>query len=182
MEQNSTPSSVLRRIHNLDVRAFSWLLERYLCDQMVRLARLVSRSADGFCYAIVGVAALALGGADGQTLFLALALAFAIERPLYQLLKKGFKRRRPANILPGFSAVIIPSDYFSFPSGHTSGAFLFATALIVVFPAAYPLAYLWAVAVGFSRIFLGVHFPTDTLMGALLGTGCALLSLSLLAV
>jgi undecaprenyl-diphosphatase len=112
-------------------------------------------------------------------------LAFLIERPLYFVLKNSFKRNRPAAALDNFVSVIIPSDKFSFPSGHTSAAFMMAT-LISYFSQSFTdvslivLLYLWATTIGFSRVILGVHFPTDTLMGAVLGVSTALFSLQLL--
>lgn len=66
----------------------------------------------------------------------------------------------------------------SFPSGHTSVAFSAATSLSLMFPKWYVIApaYVWAGAVGYSRMHLGVHYPSDVLVGAAIGAGSALLS------
>jgi membrane-associated phospholipid phosphatase len=63
----------------------------------------------------------------------------------------------------------------SFPSGHTSDAFSVATSLSLAFPKWYVIApaFTWAAAVGYSRMHLGVHYPTDVLAGALIGAGSA---------
>lgn len=66
----------------------------------------------------------------------------------------------------------------SFPSGHTSYAFALATITTLEYPRWYVAvpAYAWAVTVGYSRLYLGEHYPSDVLAGAIVGAGSAYLS------
>ncbi|MEO6304381.1 MAG: phosphatase PAP2 family protein, partial [Bacteroidia bacterium] len=67
---------------------------------------------------------------------------------------------------------------FSFPSGHTNAAFCTATSLSLTFQKWYVIvpSYAWACAVGYSRMHLGVHYPTDVLGGIIVGTGCSFIT------
>ncbi|MFM6934718.1 MAG: phosphatase PAP2 family protein [Flavobacteriales bacterium] len=92
-------------------------------------------------------------------------------------LKTTVKRDRPFVTYPFIDKQTDAGSY-SFPSGHTSSAFALATSLSLAFPKWYVVApaYLYASAAGYSRMHLGVHYPSDVLAGAIVGTGSALLS------
>ncbi|WP_368175135.1 phosphatase PAP2 family protein [Aeromonas sp. R5-4] len=141
--------------------------------QQARVSRLISRTGDGPLYAVLAALLWWQGEAERELVRLAL-LAFAIELPLYLLLKNSLKRQRPV----GLPVFITPSDRYSLPSGHTAAAFLMATILATSFPLWAPLLFGWAALVGASRLLLGVHYLSDLVAGALLGGGCAVLALS----
>jgi len=92
-------------------------------------------------------------------------------------MKYGINRDRPFVTFPEITG-LSPAGSPSFPSGHTSTSFTLATNLTLAYPkwwVATP-AYLWAGAVGYSRMHLGVHYPSDVLVGAMVGAGSAWLS------
>ncbi|KAA0874491.1 phosphatase PAP2 family protein [Nitrincola tapanii] len=167
----------LERLTAADTRIFFWI-SGYRHRPLIGLtSRFCSRAGDGFLYAILGVL-LALHEEALGWLFLQTGLlAYALELPAYLLLKNTIQRDRPCDRHQDFQALIRPSDRFSFPSGHAAAAFVFATLISVVYPDWTWLALGFAWAVGCSRVLLGVHYPSDILAGALLGSLMALLAL-----
>jgi membrane-associated phospholipid phosphatase len=93
-------------------------------------------------------------------------------------LKVTVQRERPFTTYPDIIYQKTETGSYSFPSGHTNFAFATATSLTLAFPKWYVFvpAYSYAAAVGYSRMYLGVHYPSDVLAGALIGTGSSLLT------
>lgn len=92
------------------------------------------------------------------------------------ILKYTVKRDRPYVTYPIIQNVVNENSP-SFPSGHTTGAFALATSVSMVFPKWYIIlpSFVWAASIGYSRLDLGVHYPTDILAAALIGSGTSYL-------
>lgn len=94
-----------------------------------------------------------------------------------QSMKIVFNRPRPFEKYNTVYPYKIETDN-SFPSGHTSVAFATATSVAIIYKKWYIVvpAYAWASGVGYSRLYLGEHYPSDVLAGAAVGAGSAIIS------
>ena len=164
---------MIKYVHAFDVRAFHSMSHVVDDRHFLSVIRLVSKSADGWLYLSLPLLIYTLEQMQFSNLLLLALTGFLIERTAYYIIKKSIKRPRPPEAIAGFKSVVVASDEFSFPSGHTSAAFFFCTFLCLALSMSFWPLYLWAMLVGASRVFLGVHFPTDILMGAILGSSVA---------
>lgn len=103
--------------------------------------------------------------------------ALAASAAAVQVLKHVFGRVRPEDI-------IVVSDYGSYPSGHVANSATLAVAAFVLFPRVWVavVGAVWVVLMAFSRTYLHAHWLSDTVGGALIGAGTALLIAALFAV
>lgn len=165
-------NAFLQRVHHIDTLAFLWLhvTKRFPYRKSVRW---ISHTGDGPLYLFVALALMNFEPVYGATFFWAGIIAYSFDVSLYLALKNIIKRDRPAMKIDFYEAWIKPSDQFSFPSGHTAAAFLFACLVANFYPSFTIPLYIWASMVGISRVLLGVHYPSDTIAGAILGTACA---------
>lgn len=156
----------LNKIFNLEgKRLFASILPR------------VSHSADGYYYPLIPLILLFIDPVKAFSFLVTALISFSIELPSYKIIKRCVKRYRPYEAQIGIRNRITPNDRFSLPSGHTAAAWVVAILLSQHVPIlVVPLA-VWAILVGVSRIYLGVHYPTDVLAGFILGSISALFSI-----
>jgi undecaprenyl-diphosphatase len=163
------------RLAALDLDACRLLQERS-ARPVQRAFGIVSRLGDGWLWAAIALGLLALEGAAALPVLGGMALASTLGLPLYKLLKRGTARPRPCMAAgSGLRALVPALDTHSFPSGHTLHAMAFTLVLV---PAHPPLAWLlipFTALVALSRVVLGLHYPTDVVAGAALGTLLGLL-------
>lgn len=168
----------MKLLTNIDEQVFYWIANRpnnqaNKCGS--KIFRMISRTGDGYVYAILAGILYSTDDLHGTPFVYTALLAYALELPIYVLLKQTIKRPRPCDLRFEFEAHIVPSDKFSLPSGHTAAAFLMATVLAHFYPSVGILAYGWASLIGLSRLVLRVHYPLDVIAGAGLGTLVAII-------
>ena len=148
-------------------RIHGWRPPRWIQVWMVASTRL----GDGWAW--LATIVIAPAQRDGQAAH-ALAetmVALVAVNATQVALKRAFRRARPAGPVAWWD--VHAPDQFSFPSGHTMNAFAVATLVTVHVPMAAPLAFAVAASVGASRVVLELHYVSDVVAGATLGTALA---------
>jgi undecaprenyl-diphosphatase len=151
-------------------------LERRALRELFVLA---SRLGDGvFWYLLVLLIPIVYGDA-GLKPALVMAVTGIVGVLLYRLIKHRLVRERPYITRAGIHAGTAPLDRYSFPSGHTLHAVSFTLLATAHFPGLACVLVPFASLVAASRVVLGLHYPTDVLAGAMLGTALAGTALAL---
>ncbi|WP_321421282.1 phosphatase PAP2 family protein [uncultured Methanobacterium sp.] len=125
------------------------------------------------------------GGEKGKKVALLGLAALFVSNVAVYLLKFIIAEPRPFLTLPNVDLLVSESEFYSFPSGHTASSF--AAAIVIGlkyklnvkgknYDLIYPLL-VFAGIIGFSRIYIGVHYPLDVFFGAIVGIISALLVL-----
>ncbi|MER5642135.1 phosphatase PAP2 family protein [Kitasatospora sp. NPDC002227] len=168
-----------KALNSLDTRLFAQVATRRMRGADPWLHRL-TRAAD---HGKLWVAAAAVLGATGRPAARRAALrgvgSLLLASATVNLAAKGLTRRpRPAiDLVPVVRRLVRQPFTSSFPSGHSASAAAFATALAIESPLLGALAAPVAAGVMASRVYVGVHYPSDVLAGAALGAGAAALTL-----
>jgi undecaprenyl-diphosphatase len=172
-------AALLHRLGEIDISVCQ-RLNRASHYQAVRLLFIaVSRLGDGvFWYGLIAAIALVDRGRGCQIAAQMLATGIA-GVAVYKLLKSQTVRPRPFTRRAEIRLCSEPLDRYSFPSGHTLHAFSFGMIACAHYPFLYLPLGVFAVLIALSRMILGLHYPTDVLAGALIGTVLAKISLAL---
>lgn len=92
-------------------------------------------------------------------------------------LKNAVGRIRPYEIIPGLECIVKHATDASFPSGHTGSSIAVATAYLKTLPKKFSIpALVVAVLIGLSRLYIGIHYPTDVIAGAMTGAALGILA------
>jgi undecaprenyl-diphosphatase len=165
----ATLTFISDRDHTLMRRVHRWHAPRWIRVWMLA----ATRGGDGWLWCAMGLAILLLGGGRRFPAIGAAALAAGVGIAAFLSLKKATGRQRPCALEPHCWATLLPPDQFSFPSGHTITAFAVAVSLSRFYPELAAGLFFCALSVAASRIVLGMHFLSDVLAGAAIGTALA---------
>ncbi|MDJ0840264.1 MAG: phosphatase PAP2 family protein [Acidobacteriota bacterium] len=133
----------------------------------------VSRLGDGVFWYAWMVALPLLFGMEGALVSLQMIAGGALGLGMYRAIKEWTHRIRPCAAHQDIVAGTAPLDKFSFPSGHTLHAVCFTTIIVSAYPATGWVLIPFTFLVALSRPVLGLHYPTDVIVGAISGYGLA---------
>jgi undecaprenyl-diphosphatase len=146
-------------------------VNRWRAPRWVRLWMVsATRGGDGWLWCVVGALLLLFGGALRLEAVGAAALSAGSGILVFLRLKRWTGRRRPCAIEPHCWATLLPPDQFSFPSGHSITAFAVAVSVGSFYPVLLAGLMFCALSVAVSRILLGMHFLSDVVAGAAIGS------------
>lgn len=166
---------MFNKIKAFDRNIIAYIDKKFSCRVMDKIMKAVTFLGDyGIVWAILIVYLFFKGKTiEGFSVLCSLASTSLLNE---KILKKIFKRTRPANELSYKNLLIkIPSSY-SFPSGHTATAFAVVPLAISFGTAIGTLSIIAASIIGFSRVYLKVHYLTDVLMGCFIGTSMSIIT------
>jgi undecaprenyl-diphosphatase len=166
---------ITTRDHRLMRRLNNWRAPRWVRLWMT----FATRGGDGWLWYAMSLTILVFGGPDRYSALLAAGAAAGAGTLLFLALKRAAKRRRPCVYAEHCWATLLPPDQFSFPSGHSINAFSFAMAFSLYYPS-WTIGLLFcAFSIAASRVILGMHFLSDVVVGAGVGTMLAYASVTL---
>lgn len=163
---NAMLSYIATRDHTLMRRVNRWHAPRWIRVWML----CATRGGDGWLWYAMGLIILLVGGDQRFLAVGAATVAAALGIAVFLRLKKLIGRKRPGTFESHCWATLLPPDQFSFPSGHTITAFAVAVTLSCFYPELTLGLLFCAISVAASRILLGMHFLSDVLAGAAIGT------------
>ena len=157
-----------------------WMHGASTRDWVVNVLRVVSRIGDGWAWYVTVVLLPLIDSHSGTSASVRMICVGIVDIAVYKIVKRWIARPRPFRTCAGIRECTPSLDEFSFPSGHT----LHSVACSVILTAYYPVLgfVVWPLTglIAVSRIVLGLHYPSDVIVGALIGAIIATVSFNLL--
>ncbi|HHV78663.1 MAG TPA: phosphatase PAP2 family protein [Firmicutes bacterium] len=163
-------SGLKNRLANGDTALFRWFNRGCRVGFLDKAFSEATRLGSPFVVIPVCLGAWATGIEQLRQTGLQGLIALASSHAVVRLLKATVKRQRPYMVLSHVAVRGPRLRDLSFPSGHTAAAFSVATCFAATFPGIALLFTLLASLVGVSRMYVGMHYPSDVIFGAFLGS------------
>ncbi len=154
-----------------------WLQENVRSDVLTPIMKLITHLGDkGIFWILIAIVMLFFKKTRPLGMMAGIALVFSVLINNV-LIKPNVGRIRPYEVVDGLKLLIERQHDPSFPSGHSGASFAAAVVFLVKGPKKIGIpAIIMAALIAFSRLYVGVHYPTDVICGIITGTCCAIIS------
>ncbi|WP_459844303.1 phosphatase PAP2 family protein [Halanaerocella petrolearia] len=160
---------LIEEVINQDVRLFYFLHHKIRCEFLNWVMPWITHLGGAVFTLTFGVFLFFFGSSSLQQVGSEVLLSVLISGIVVQIIKRIVNRKRPYKILEQVKLVNAPFCQYSFPSGHTTAIFSLAVTIGFNFPDLSFISQFLATTVGISRAYLGVHYPSDIVIGAIIG-------------
>lgn len=163
-------------ISHRDIRLLKFINNSWKCNFLDFIMPVMTYLGSFSFIFIFCTAAFLLSDAMLSTMAVKAMISVTISTGVGKILKVSVTRLRPFINIPNLNIKKIGIDMYSFPSGHTTAAFSLAVMIALYFPILGLITLPLAFCVGISRMYLGVHYPTDVIVGIFIGTSISLIT------
>lgn len=169
---------MLDTIHNIDANILLWIQDNIRCDWLTPIMKFITEFGNlGLIWLIASIMLICFKKTRkvGFICLISLVVNFIINN---LILKNMVARIRPYEAVDGLQLLIEKQRDFSFPSGHAGSAFSVAVPMFAKLPKKFGIPTLvLAFLIAFSRLYVGVHYPSDVLVGMILGSVIGILAI-----
>lgn len=161
---------MINLIKKIDIYLLHFINSKLRCKFMDKVMMLITFFGSATFCAIFVIATIIFKNRDIRNIGIITSFSIIISSGITHFIKRIKNRIRPYIKIPEIIANKIGVDDYSFPSGHTTAAFSIAVSISLKFSGLSTISIAMASLVGFSRIYLGVHYPTDVVAGGIVGS------------
>ncbi|WP_227521921.1 phosphatase PAP2 family protein [Bacillus solitudinis] len=165
------------KLYDTDCQIFHWINGKSKQESIFRFMSFFTHAGGAtFTIGLTVILCLFTNDLLKYSAFVA-AISLLVSHLIVMLVKRSLPRHRPYLEFPGAIVVENPFKDHSFPSGHTTAIFSVTVPFMVEFPLFILPLLILSTLVGISRIVLGLHYPSDVMAGAVIGTIISISSL-----